>query len=730
MIGRVLDGRYRIDARIARGGTATVFRARDLRLDRPCAVKVMHPDLDDHDPATRAFAARFVREAHAAARLSHPDVVAVTDQGDDDGALFLVMELVEGGTLRDVLRDEAPMDPERALELLEPTLCALAEAHRCGIVHRDVKPENVLIADDGRVKVTDFGLARAFDADTQHSTTGGLLMGTVSYLAPELIADGRADGRSDVYAAGVLLFEMLTGRKPHEGEGAIQIAFKHVNEDVPAPSSVIDRPLPAYLDALVLCATARQRERRPADAQVLLRHVRRVRAAIEAGETDDPDLTSDLLRTAPPVPAVPAAPAAWTAAAGTGSGMASATGTLEDALDPVVDDDEPTQVLGPRGSLASTVVDRPRGAAATGAPGTDTLPGSASGTAGTVTEDPPRPDDTQAPRRAQASAPRVRPNPPTPPLPGVAPPGGTGARPARPARRRRPPRGPLLLVVAVLATALLATTVWWFGIGRYTSTPGIINLPLPAATTKLEQAGLDVEVSERVFSETVAAGSVIRTEPGAGDRVLDGGTVRAVVSKGPERYEVPALAGKRFKAAEPRLAQRNLELGDVRRVWHDKVDKGVVIAARPRAGTELRRGDTVDVTVSRGREPLKIPDLSGRPGGRAETRLSDIGFEVVVTERHDDVVPKGRVVAQTPSTGTGFRGDQVEVVVSLGPVMVDVPGLRTLSIEDATLRLEEIGLRIAVERTSLYVGLDRVVRQDPDEGTSIPRGDVVTVSVV
>ena len=272
MTGRVLEGRYRVGAKIARGGMATVYEAHDLRLNRGCAVKIMHSDLgDDAD-----FRRRFVREAHAAARLSHPNVVSVSDQGDDDGALFLVMEHVEGRTLREVMREEAPMPPERALALLEPVLAALAEAHAAGLVHRDVKPENVLIADDGRIKVADFGLARAFDASVSQTATRGVLIGTVSYLAPELIVDGSADPRVDVYAAGVLLFEMLTGRKPHEGEGAIQIAFKHVNEDIAAPSTCTSQPLPSYVDALVTRATSREREHRQADAKVFLQQARRV----------------------------------------------------------------------------------------------------------------------------------------------------------------------------------------------------------------------------------------------------------------------------------------------------------------------------------------------------------------------------------------------------------------------------------------------------------------------
>ena len=289
MIGRVLDGRYRVGPRIARGGMATVYEATDLRLDRVCALKIMHSGLGDDDE----FAARFVREARSAARLSHPHVVGVFDQGDDDGTLFLAMEYIPGHTLRDLIRKESPMSPAKALAVIDPVLSALAAAHAAGMIHRDVKPENVLLADDGRVKVADFGLARAISAETQHTATGGVLIGTVSYLSPELVVDGKADARSDVYAAGVVLYEMLTGRKPHEGESPIQVAYKHVHEDVPPPSKIV-RGLPAYVDALVARATARDRELRPADARVLLHQVRRVRAALDDNLVDDPELTADL----------------------------------------------------------------------------------------------------------------------------------------------------------------------------------------------------------------------------------------------------------------------------------------------------------------------------------------------------------------------------------------------------------------------------------------------------
>ena len=289
LTGRVLDGRYLIGSRIARGGMATVYEATDLRLDRTVAVKVMHPGLGDDDE----FAARFVAEARAAAKLSHPNVVAVFDQGNDDGTVFLAMELIPGHTLRDTIGKEAPLSAARTLALLEPVVSALAAAHRAGLIHRDVKPENVLIADDGRIKVADFGLAKAMSATTQHTATG-VLIGTVSYVAPELVVEGRSDARADVYAVGVILYELLTGKKPHEGETPIQVAYKHVHEDVPPPSRQVPG-IPDYVDALVARATARDREQRPADAGVLLHHLRRVNQAVSAGVRSDPELVDDLL---------------------------------------------------------------------------------------------------------------------------------------------------------------------------------------------------------------------------------------------------------------------------------------------------------------------------------------------------------------------------------------------------------------------------------------------------
>jgi serine/threonine-protein kinase len=650
MIGRVLDGRYRVGPRIARGGMATVYEATDLRLDRVCALKVMHAGLGDDDE----FAARFVREAHSAARLSHPNVVAVFDQGDDDGTLFLAMEYIPGHTLRDLIRKEAPMSPAKALAVLDPVLSALAAAHQAGMIHRDVKPENVLLADDGRVKVADFGLARAISAETQHTATGGVLIGTVSYLSPELVVDGRADARSDVYASGVVLYEMLTGRKPHEGESPIQVAYKHVHEDVPPPSRVV-RGLPAYVDALVARATARDRELRPADARVLLHQVRRVRAALDEHLADDPELTADLTPTGP-------------------------VSRSHDDIDYVTEDGGPT-ILTPAQASHGGRTD------VTSVFGARPLP---------------------APRHS-------------PPRPA--------ARPVPTPRRSR--RGPLLLTLVLLLAVGAGVGGWWFGAGRYVNTPGVINLSATEARSKVQAAGLAFRVGDRAYSETVPAGAVISTDPGGGDNVLRDGTVTAVVSQGPERHEVPALRGTDLDAAQASLQDAGLTFGDATYKFSEKLAKGVVLAADPKPGTDLKRDAAVDLVVSKGPQPVKVRDYTGEDVDAATRGLEKRGFEVDRgTEENSDSVAKGNVISQTPSSGTLFKGDKVELVVSKGPVLVVVPKVEGMGTAAATQALQDKGFEVKTEKTQYYVGLEYVVNQGPSAGAKAPQGSTVTIYIV
>ena len=258
-VGQLLDGRYRVEAHLAQGGMATVYLGTDTRLDRTVALKIMHAELaSDED-----FVRRFVAEARSVARLSHPNVVTVYDQGADGRTLYLAMEYVPGRTLRDLLAERSALRPREALDILEGVLAGLAAAHAAGIAHRDVKPENVLLGNNHSIKVADFGLARLL-SDATH-TKSGLLIGTAAYLAPEQVAGGRTDFRADVYSAGIMLFELLTGRQPYTGDTPLTVAHRHVNEVVPPPSSLVPG-LPPALDLLVARATSRDPELRPADA--------------------------------------------------------------------------------------------------------------------------------------------------------------------------------------------------------------------------------------------------------------------------------------------------------------------------------------------------------------------------------------------------------------------------------------------------------------------------------
>jgi beta-lactam-binding protein with PASTA domain/serine/threonine protein kinase len=659
LIGRVLDGRYRVGPRIARGGMATVYEATDLRLDRTVAIKVMHEGLADDDE----FVRRFQREARSAARLAHQHVVAVFDTGDDHGTLFLVMEYVPGLTMRDLIRKEAPLSPGKALAVIEPVLGALAAAHDAGILHRDVKPENVLMADDGRVKVADFGLARAINSETQHTATGGVLIGTVSYLSPELVVNGKADARADVYAVGVLIYELLTGRKPHQAASPIQVAYKHVHEDIPPPSASTPG-IPPYVDALVARATARDVDLRPADAGVLLHQVRRVRNALDHGVLSDPDLMEDLTPTTPV------------------GGERVPTGEL------------PAQIIEPQ--ELSSLQDHGDG---------------------DHQDDPPwdAHDDRDALMLATA--------PPRDPRPvRVDPP------PRRPQRRSR--RGAVLLGVILALAVLAALGGWYLGVARYTSTPAVLNLSEAAARVKLDKAGLSLKVSKQAYSETVGKGFVISTDPGPGDRVLKDGMVGAVISLGPERHTVPDVRGQSLDDAQQALDEAKLEFGGQVARYDEQVPAGRAIATSPATGTSLPRNAAVDVVVSKGPRPIKIPNYTGKPAGPAAAALGKLGFKVKTTEENSDTVPAGRVVSQTPSSGEGQKGDAIALVVSEGPVLVEVPNVIGMGLEAARARLEAAGFQVTVREASLYVGVQYVVTTDPGRGTKAPKGSTVVVGIV
>ncbi|MGQ7295586.1 Stk1 family PASTA domain-containing Ser/Thr kinase [Quadrisphaera sp. KR29] len=670
LVGRLIDARYLVHDRIASGGMATVYLATDTRLERPVALKVMH----SHLAADASFVARFTREARSAARLSHPGVVSVYDQGASDSTVYLAMEYIPGRTLRDLVAASAPLTLGDALDLIEEVLDGLAAAHAAGLVHRDVKPENVLVGDDGRLRVADFGLARAATTATGGATS--TLIGTVGYLAPELVLDGASDERADVYAAGVVLYELLTGRAPFAGGAPAQVAFRHVSQDLPLVSEV--RPgLPPGVDELVASATDREPDRRPRDAGVMLDQVRALRDAL-------PDAALD----APPA-LVPQAPAA---------------GLLEG-----------TRVHGGEHVVALPVSEL-RDAAA---------------------PSPTRAETRAELREQQRGATRALPRPAPP---GSGPLGladadddaGAAERPS-PGRARR--RGPLLLALVAAAVVLVlaggGAALWAYTAGPLArlAVPQVVPGTRAAAERTLEARGLRPALDES-FSDTVAVGGVISTNPPAGARVEKGATVTVLISLGAELRKVPALAGLDEDAAEEALRDAGLEVGDVGEGWSEDVPKGRVMAQQWAPDPPLRAGTPVGFTLSRGREPITAPaDLTGKTVAEATKAITDAGLQVGKTDRRDDDdVPKDSVISATPRPEGGqlHRGDRVDLVVSDGPSQVEVQDVRGRSLDEARAALEGQGLQVVEQR--VFIG-QRVFDQQPAPGTPVDVGSSVTLVV-
>jgi serine/threonine-protein kinase len=616
VVGRLLDGRYRVLSHIADGGMATVYLALDERLDREVAVKVMHDNL----ARDTTFVTRFRREARSAARLSHPNVVAVYDQGEDQGQMFLTMEYVPGRTLRDVLTAEGPLTPRAALDLFDPILQAIAAAHDAGLIHRDVKPENVILRDDGLVKVADFGLARAVTAATTTNASGTLL-GTVAYLSPEQVERGIADARSDVYAAGLVLFEMLTGRKAFDGDSPIHVAYQHVHGTVPLPSQTMPT-VPQELDQLVALATARDPDQRPADAGDYLVEVRRSRSLMTTTELD--------LRPASSQHAEAAA--------------------------------VPTQ-LG--GDLAPTSV-----------------------------------------------------------VPLLSP-----TAPQKAPRRRR--RWPVLVAVLLVLAVAGGGVAWWFlgGPGSMTQVPTLTQLTQAEAQAALQRADLRSAVTE-TFDETAPAGTVMSATPAAGAEVRKLSSVDLVVSKGQERYAAPGLVGATADSAAATLQAQHLTLGERKEEFSETVAAGTVLVQDPTAGTSLKPGTAVAITVSKGRQPIPVTDFTGKSADQAKKALGDAGLTVKEGDQvNSDTVPAGAVVTQTPSNGNLFKGDTVTIVVSKGPVLVAVPGTVGKQRDEATRLLKAAGFQVAYN--NVLGGLFGIVRaSDPAAGAMVRKGATVTLTIV
>lgn len=664
LVGQLVDGRYEVVSRIARGGMATVYLAVDRRLDRDVALKVMHPHLAEGG-AGSDFVARFRREARAAARLTHPGLVGVYDQGVDGGTSYLTMEYVDGVNLRRYLSERGSLTVGAALDVTEQVLDALAAAHRAGLVHRDVKPENVLMASDGRIKVADFGLARAVTEVT--STTTGTVFGTVAYLAPELVVRGASDARTDVYATGVLLYEMLTGAQPFTGETPIQIAFQHVNSDVPAPSDATDAGwLPVEVDELVGALAAREPDDRPADAGAALALLRRTRTALDAA-------TLDRRVDVAPVVALP------------------------QATDPEQDDTGATRSGAT--PVAGGAADDARGdTTRIDAPGrTVALPIGAVSVSGTAADaaDRPRPGRRRVWAWVVAAV-----------LLLAAVGGGTwwyvavgpGAYTTVPALAELTEDEAL---DALDAEGLRSDVVQAFDdevpAGSVVSTD-------PGDGERVRKDGtVTVTVSRGVDLVTVPEG-VVGVPQADAEAVLTGADLATDYVEG-DHWDDAAALGQVLKATD--------------------ADGADLVP-----GTQVKRGSTVLLTVSDGPAPVTIVNVVGASVDQATSQLESIGLKVAAEEVFSDTVPAGDVVAQDPAGSTeAHRMDTVTLQVSKGPETVAMPNLTGKQYEEAAAALEALGLK--AQRQNVLGGLFGTVRdQSVAENQQVPKGSTITLTVV
>ncbi|MEU9115640.1 Stk1 family PASTA domain-containing Ser/Thr kinase [Streptomyces sp. NPDC048483] len=607
--GQLLDGRYRIQARIAAGGMATVYRALDTRLDRVLALKVMHPSL----ATDAAFVDRFIREAKSVARLSHPNVVGVFDQGTDGTYVYLAMEYVAGCTLRDVLRERGALQPRAALDILEPILAALGAAHRAGLVHRDMKPENVLIGDDGRVKVADFGLVRAVDTNTTAST--GSVLGTVSYLAPEQMEHGTADARVDVYACGVVLFEMLTGGKPHTGGSAAQILYQHLHEDVAPPSTFVPGLAP-QLDELVALATARDPQQRPQDAVALFSRARSARGELTDAQLDVvppqahavPESDTERTDVLPRLGAVPLP----------GEAELNRTSRLEIPPPGGVPPTDATTRLRPVPAAPRPTGLIQRHKILTIVAAVLLVLGVGTGvwyiTAGQFTTVPAVLDMPQA--KAERT---LRDE-------------GLGVKVVR-GFSTNVERGHVMKTDPGTGKQIRDTDTVTLTISRgpeIVSVPDLSGTPLADAKRKLRDRGLIPGTETRTFNAEVAKGSVIHTDPAAGSKRRPDTAVALTISRG-AAIDVPDVIGDDRADAVASLQEEGLKVKFTAPVFSEE-DKGTIASQSPVGDKDeqLGKGDTVTLTVSKGPEMVTVPDVTGEDVEDAKKELTDLGFQVVV----------------------------------------------------------------------------------------------------
>ena len=626
--GELIDGRYQLLRQVANGGMATIYEALDTRLDRKVAVKIMHAHLAQDE----AFVSRFIREAKAAAALTHPNIVAVQDQGWNQSgvpAVFLVMEFIEGHTLREYLNERGRFEVKDAINYLTPILSALAAAHLLGIVHRDIKPENILISKDGRIKIADFGLARGELIGSTMTAESSVILGSVSYLSPEQVQRGIADSRSDVYAAGIVAYEMFTGEKPFSGDSPIQIAYMHVNEPIPRLRSK-RKEIPQALDDLIASATAKNPDDRPRTAGDFLARLQTIQIELDPKKSQL-DLGLDL------------------------------------PVEPI------------REKARKKIKDEPIKEATV------------------EVKETTREIKRKEEKKKRASA-RVR-------------------------RNRK---------VALILAIALGIGGWWtlVGPGSRVVVPSTVGGSFNEAVASFTPLGLTAVVLENRFDEEIAKGKIIESVPPGGGKVDAGGSVKLIISKGPERYTIPSIAGLTPEAAQGAITKYPLTVGTITEVFNSEIPTGFVISSTPAAGSSVKRDSKVNLIVSKGIEQVALVSYVGKSGEQALNELTEAGFNVEPGYAFSETTPELAVISQSPEGGASAnKGGTVKILISKGPRYTFIPKtIITMEAGAGKAMLESLGLKVKV--VSIGNAKKKVVKKvSPAVNTKVLRGSLVTITV-
>lgn len=596
MIGKVFGGRYRLEEKIGVGGMAEVYRASDMTLSRTVAIKILYPQF----ASDAGFVERFKREAQAAANLSHPNIVNVYDWGAENSTYYIVMEHLVGQNLKQIIQQKGPLPPSLVVDIGRQVASALQFAHKRGVVHRDIKPHNIIITDEGEVKVTDFGIARTLSSNL---TQTGAVLGTAYYLSPEQAKGEEVSPLSDIYSLGVVLYEMATGQLPFTGETPVAVALKHLQEEPPLPEK-INPSIPSGLQTVILKALARE----PA-------------ARYQSAEELRQDLAKSL----------------------------NAGSTLP------LEDEEATLVLPPQ-----------------------ELP-----TAGLKRE-----------------------------------------------KKGRNWRSLFITLGVILAAILTGLAIASLSFNRISQVevPQVVGKTFKQAQAILLKNGLKVK-KEEAFSDKVKAGLVLSQNPQPQAKVKKGSTVYLIVSKGSQLVKIPNLIGQSLSQANLLLDRLGLNVRNITRDYSDTIAEDLIILQTPAPNTKVKKGSFVDLVLSKGPRPIKVPDLVGKTVAEAQALLASRGLAMRRQDEFNEQMEAGRIIRQDPSAGvSAVRGEAVTVIVSKGPLLIKVRNVVGLMKEEAKAQLEADGLVVEFKAgISSPTAYGKVVNQSPAAGTDVKRGTTVTL---